>query len=261
MRSLAQVNLTQDVTSEIPLDSGVSGLILVNESLFSVQVSVAGINRWLPAWTADFFDFSNVPVTGGQASVIPRYYTTTTNPPSAIILPTAVYVGDTVSGTYPYPLTRLVSSNVTASSAYALLAPDNLAEFFADDTSFPGVLALLPAQIPPNSLPLDIMLAAKLNGGTDKVVLQSDVVNNALNLKMALVLNINAGTGFSLSGMQVLSGTGPQTGVAHSLGVTPRIAIPTPTNGAVAISAQNYSPTTIDIAVAGGITWKCLLVV
>lgn len=262
MRLLGSIALAQDTPLPIEIDSNATGLILANESLYSLQVNIGAISTWLPAWTVDFYDFSKTPIGNGQASIIPRYYTSVTNPPSALALPTVVYPGDTVTGTFPYSLNRQVSSNVVASSSYALLAPDNLAEFFADDTSFANILALLPAQVPPNGNLLDILLAAKLNGSTDKVVLQSDVANNNVNLSMALGFEINIAAGINqwIKGFQIVSGTGSGT-FSHLLGVTPIYIGLSPTQAAEAWFVGSYTPTQFTV---GGITgthaWKALLI-
>lgn len=258
MQALDPISISSSSPANVDFTSDVIGVLLYNESNYALQVDMQGYTRWVSAWTLDYVPFQSMLRTSGTFKITAVNISSNSNPPSSDILITLVKQGDTVSGTYPAGLTRQVASQVTSSSSYTLLAPDNAAEVFLDDTSFAANATIIPSQVPPANAALDIRLAAKLNSSTDESVLHSDVANNAVHMDMALILKL--ATGQSLSGVQVLSGTGPGT-VSHSLGVTPAIAIITPTNAQVSWSVSNYGATTVTVNIANGDSWKLFLLV
>lgn len=160
-----------------------------------------------------------------------------------------------VGGNYPIQLVRSVGTVTTAFQAQELVTQDLLRAVFIDDTSFPGTVIFLPIVLPSGSAIINMALAAQ-NNGVDQLILQSDVANNALLLKMALKLELNTGT--SLSGVQIISGTGSGV-VSHSLGVTPTFAVLSPTNVLTTYDISNYTSTSVTVNMTSSGTWKLLL--
>lgn len=259
MRSLTPITIAAGSAATIQLDNTVAGLILVNESALSVAVQVGALSAWLPAWTADFYNLSKLPSVP-DATLTPQNLTSTSNPPSSLVLATLVAKGDIITGTYPYALTRQVSSNVTASSAFDLLAADSANMIYLDDTSVPGSIAIVPSQSPVPTGPLDVILSARDGSSSAQKAVYTDVANLHVQAGMKWGYELSQGTGLWIAGMEIVSGTGPGT-PSHKLGVTPQIINISSSNGANAVGTSTWTSTGFTVSCAAGVDWYALLIV
>lgn len=87
------------------LGSPPSAVRVANESPYALQISVAGSDHWLQAWTADVYPAQGA----GKILVSPSLLTTAAAPPSSQLLVSVAEQGETFPGAYPLALDRVTS--------------------------------------------------------------------------------------------------------------------------------------------------------
>lgn len=126
MGALSPVDVSSGAPNQVTADKSSCGAVkLANESNFAVRVSFASFSDWLPAWTVDVFYVGNYAGYDGVIHLSMQQVSTASQPPSATVLPTTYAPGETITGTYPCALVRMVNQgNATGAGSVANVIND-----------------------------------------------------------------------------------------------------------------------------------------